>query len=53
MAGGVALLVDDLVGLFAVDNFVVFWELLMYHAVSVAQQGEDFKYYTLAKVQKI
>lgn len=53
MAGGIALMVDDLVSLFAINNFIVFWELLMYHAVSVAQQREDFKYYTLAKTQKI
>ena len=53
MAGGIALVIHDLLGLLTINNVVVFGELLLYHAASVAQQLADFKYYTLAKTQKI
>lgn len=53
MAGSIALVIHDLPGLLTVNNIVVFGELLFYHAASVAQQSTDFKYYTLAKTQKI
>lgn len=53
MAGSVALVIHDLLGLLTVNNIVVFGELLFNHAASVAQRRSVFKYYALAKTQKI